>query len=176
MFGLRVVSKRYKFKTLFGPLFSKLSAYRWIFYEESFFLPLLMADESEYDYKTERYISGPGVDFQKDIITLSEQGWCFSKAAVFSKYAEGVTEDWNGLFGFQKLCFQPLEWTKKYSQVKPISEFVNKTVDVCFLNVDAAYWEIHCRNEAWISLLKTHLCSLPEVEWKCCDISESDGL
>ncbi|MEK8017351.1 MAG: hypothetical protein VSS75_010830 [Candidatus Parabeggiatoa sp.] len=176
MFGLRVVSKRHNFKVLFEPIFSDLKFYSWIFYEDSFFLPILMAEKSEYDYETEKYMSGPGVDFQNDMIALSEDEWYFSKTELFSKYVEGVKEDWNGLFGFQKMLIQPHEWAKKYSTVKDISEFVNNTVDICFLNVDAAYWEIHCRNKRWIALLKEHLRSLPKVEYEACEIRKSHGL
>jgi hypothetical protein len=180
MFGLRVVSKKNKFKELFEPIFSDMKGYSWVFGCDSFFLPTFMAEKSEYDDKKEKYMSGPGVDFENDIKALYDSdvrdGWCFSKTDILSKYGEGVNEDWNGIFGFQKLLIQPHEWVKKYSEVKNPSEFVNRTVDICFLNVDAAYWEIYCKNERWMAIIKEHLRSLPKVDSYVCDLSKSYGL
>ncbi|EDN67589.1 hypothetical protein BGP_5361 [Beggiatoa sp. PS] len=177
MFGLRVLSKKNKFKELFEPIFSDLKGYKWLFGCDSFFLPMFMAEKSDYDYEKEKYVSGAGVEFENDMTALHDsEDWCFSKTDILSKYGEGVNEDWNGIFGFQKMLIQPHDWVKKYSEVKNQSEFVNRTVDICFLNVDAAYWEIHCKNQQWIAIIKEHLRSLPKVESYACDISKSYGL
>ena len=111
MYGLKIVSSK-KFYDLFNIIFDDVKGYRWIFDHNSFYITEELEDQSKYDYENDTYVSGPVIQFVKDIQPISpeQNDWHCSNTDILTKYGKGTNEDWNSIFGTADKSFNQKEW------------------------------------------------------------------
>jgi hypothetical protein len=178
MNGIRIRGKL-PFRELFSPIFPALRGLSWITLHDAFQLPSAWFDESSFDETSERYTSGPCAEFQQDVSVISDAtgdvtyGYS-SRSDLFPKYAEAVTEDWNTIFGIRAPIDDPLAWLDRFYDARDRAAYVSGA-DVCFLNIDAAFWEFYARESQLIETLRSHLRGLP-VSVEGCTLEDTVGL
>jgi hypothetical protein len=149
----------------------------WITLTEAFQLPAAWVDESSYDETSGRFTSGPCAELERDVSFVSEGAAEYgysSRADLFPKYADAVSEDWNTIFGFRAPIDDPLAWLKGYYDASERARYVSDA-DVCFINIDAAFWELYARDPRLIETLRGHLRGL-DVSVVDCVLKDSYGL
>jgi hypothetical protein len=182
MNGIRIRGKK-RFRELFSPIFPQLRGLTWITRDQAFQLPAAWIDESSFDEASESFTSGPCAEFEQDVSLLSEGAanvagpvrYGFSsRSDLFPKYADAIAEDWNAIFGFRAPIDDPLAWLKGYYDTGDRAAYVSEA-EVCFLNIDAAFWEFYARDPRLIETLRSHLRG-PGVSVDDCVLEDTFGL
>src|SRR3712207_2914799 len=178
MNGIRIRGQL-PFRKLFSPIFPGLRGLSWITRHGAFQLPAAWFDESSFDETSERFTSGPCAEFEQDVSVISDatgdvrHGYS-SRSDLFPKYADAVSEDWNGIFGFRAPIDDPRAWLKGFYDARDRAAYVS-VAEVCFLNIDAAFWEFYAQDPQLIEALRSHLGGL-DVSVESCNLEDTFGL
>ena len=132
MQGLRIINKC-RFHDNFAPLFEELKGLHWLLEDDSLFFPPHLEDISTYDANG-IYMSGPGIDFQKNRVHLivDDNSWSVFKNDIFPLYSFGVKEDWNLIWGF-KPNIDLSKWAIDYWSVENRTEYICEILKSVFL-------------------------------------------
>ncbi|HVM60870.1 MAG TPA: hypothetical protein VMV72_08385 [Verrucomicrobiae bacterium] len=132
------------FAAFFRPILSQLAAYHWVYDELPF-----------------RGGGGEDESFEHLIETVCSEGY-IPPATLLPKFAHYVIEDWADLYGFQKS--PDVAATRRHLRESPTDyEWLSRTVDICFFNVDGAWWEVYARDEALLAAVRQHVTRLPDI-------------
>jgi hypothetical protein len=167
MHGIRIVSKD-AFLDLFSPLLSVINGYKWLFDADAFTI--------DTDHESNL--------FSNEFLAITEKTWrgtlkeygCFCEHDIFPKYAKYVVEDWNSIYAVKELKGAPIDWFKSCFKSSDRAKFIDSTVSLCFLNIDAAYWEFYSQDERHVKIVSEHASSLNGTRIEKCILSKSSGL
>jgi hypothetical protein len=139
-----IPAERRSFTALFRPILPKLAEFHWI-YEE---LP---------------FRGGGGMDerFEQLIETVCAEGY-IPPDTLLPRFAHYVVSDWAELYGFQ--ARPDVATIRRRLRESPSDyEWLSKVTDLCFFNVDGAWWEMYARDERLLDAVRQHLTSSPEI-------------
>jgi len=167
------------FHFYFNPIFKFLSGHHWIIERDSFNWPLDWHVNSPYEESNNTYTEGP----MKKVFDLfsqiqDQENSLYAAPGLMPTYAEYVKDDWNTLFGFKIGLSSPQKWMQRFDieNHEERVDWVQKTADIGFLNVDAAYWEIHARNIKIIETVQNHLKNIEGIQISPQDLATSYGI
>lgn len=180
MHGLRIQKRRgartqVDFRTCFRSILPTFDDHCWIVQQGAFLqFPLDWVDASTYDEPRGRHVDGPLGRF--DALRLdAADGYESYGPGLLPEFAAGITEDWNELFAFLEPVSSLRDWVaRRFGDER--AEHVAATATACFLNVDAAYWEIHARDAGMIEVVRSDMESEPSVIVQEASLAGSHGL
>ncbi|MCB1053506.1 MAG: hypothetical protein KDC71_23085 [Acidobacteria bacterium] len=161
----RSISERL-FPKYFEPVFDDLSSLNWIIRAGAFWWREPWSEMSEEEFDRE---FGQFFDYSRD------RNFLISKRPILPLFAPSLKDDWNFLFGFRQVPADPESWIQQYWSANVRSGFVSKSTDVCFVNVDALFWEMFSNVPEWLSKARTHLQTLLDVKVSDMPIEQSHG-
>jgi hypothetical protein len=182
MNGYRIVTNRIikenerSFKLLFKSIFPRISTMWSLFRVNSFLWPAEWEDNSEYDNLLRKYISGPMKKFS-DITTMfsyKDMNYYYGEPGVIPLFADYLNEDWNLLITFDKPLQDPELWICELDKVDNKTDFIGKSIETCFINLDGSVWEIYTNNLADLEIIKKNLNSVREISFSEQDFEYSD--
>jgi hypothetical protein len=133
------------FTAFLQPILPQLAAFHWIYDD---LLPF-------------RGGGGKDESFEKLIETVCTEGY-IPPNTLLPRYAHYVIDDWAGLYGFQK--YPDVAAMRNHLRHSPTDyEWLNRVVDICFFNVDGAWWEIYAREASLLEAVRQHIPSLPDI-------------
>jgi hypothetical protein len=132
-----------RFEVFFQPILPKLAAFHW------FCEPVFPFDRGE-GSEDETFA-------QIDDSAL----WPIPPGTLLPRFAHFVTNDWADLYGFLQPPDEEVRARLGRGVLDP--RRLSAVVDVCFFNVDGAYWEIYARDDQMLSDVARHVGQLPDV-------------
>lgn len=135
MKGLRVSNKN-TFNEIFSCIFDELNGLHWLMESDTF-----------------AYIETDSLDKISKLNT-KDDNWYISKEDIFPSYSKLVDEDWNIIYGFKPESTDLKVWAKDYWVIKDRAEYISLFCDICFINIDASYWEIYSNNQNILNIIK----------------------
>jgi hypothetical protein len=135
-------AERRSFTAFFRPIFPQLAAFHWIYSDR---IPFAGVDE----------------DFEALVETICADGH-IPPDTLLPKFARFVRENWTDLYGFQKR--PDVAEVRRQLQRNPTDyEWMSQNVDLCFFNVDGAWWEIYARDESLLEAVRRHAAGLSDI-------------
>ncbi len=156
-------SDRYSdFYFFFSSIFEKTTEFHWLLdggYGIVFDLPNEWFTNAWYDEKTDMHRSAKLDEFESHILIdrRDEKSSILTTPDFLKKYGKFILDDWWDIIGF---CTPPRDIDNYLNELNKIQDppekalFLDKTADICFFNVDAAYWEIFAKDESILKRIK----------------------
>jgi len=157
------------FTFFFEPILNELEGYYWITDAEAFIWPEEWDDESEYSEELNEYVTGPLKRISELYKTIKqyELDFKYGEPDIMPKYAIYIKNDWNSLYAFKVPANDPVAWCESYYSLRSksgneLAEFFKRTLELCLVNIDGAYWVLCTRNSNMIDKVKEHMRSFKE--------------
>ncbi len=153
------------FSRYFSSIKSYLSSYYWIIESDglTYRFPKEWYDDEWYDEETDETRSTKLDEFNSDIL-VNHSNYVLTKPCFIPKYCDYFLDDWCDIIGFEKIPEH--DFWKIYcsyiSDRQKLNAFLNDTCDICFFNIDAAYWEIFAKNQELLDLVYDNMKSQKE--------------
>ena len=146
------------FVYFFSSIIDKTTEFYWLIeggYGLIFNLPESWFEDAWYDEKYDIEHSVKLDEFESHFILdrRSEKSFILTEPDFLKKYAKYIVDDWWDIIGFYKPPHDIEDYFKKLSEIyNPLEKanFLDKTADICFFNIDAAYWEIFAQDHSII--------------------------
>lgn len=116
---------------------------------------------------------GSGDGFEVLAETTCSEGY-IPPDTLLPKFARFVTEDGAHLYGFQER--PDVAVIRQHLQRSPDYEWVSQHLDICFFNVDGAWWEIYAKDEALLETVRQHVAGLPDITLQGTRLTRRDDL
>jgi hypothetical protein len=169
-----------EFPFIFKPILEDLKEYYWLVNHDTFFFPVEWYDQSTYDKKTDTYIAGPIKEVYSKFEIIGSHGEALlGIPQIMPLYAQYIKDDWNRLIAFSEKPKDIKAWLKMYrgqKRTKERADFISKTVDIGFANVDGAYWEIFTKKTELIDKLKKYLDGIEGIKIEENKLEQSYGI
>src|SRR6185369_14927806 len=137
-----IPAERRSFTAFFNPIFPQLAAFHWIYPDT---IPFLGADNV----------------FERLVDSSCSEGY-IPPDTLLPKFAHFIEEDWMELCGFR----QPPDVVaaRRHLRESPTDyAWLSSVADICFFNVDGAWWEIYARDESLLEAVRRHLAGLHDI-------------
>lgn len=155
MIGLRIYGQA-SFAQIFEPVLHRLDGLVWVTaFRDAWSFPPEWEDASAFNPDAAAYTSGPLAEFHHDFQLLAGSGGYLSTIDIFPKYAAAVGER-QVIFGIRTTPEVAAQWLDRWywgkrSYLQAVTE-----AEVSFIG-DESWWEFYARNEALLTILKSHL-------------------
>lgn len=137
-----ISAERRSFTAFFHPILPQLAAFHWIYLDT---IPFAGVDEH----------------FETLAETTCAAGH-IPPDTLLPKFAHFVIEDWVDLYGFRASPDVP--GIRQHLHKSPTDyEWLGQVADICFFNVDGAWWEIYARDKALLEAVRHHVTSLSDI-------------
>jgi hypothetical protein len=128
------------FYRYFSIILPELSNYSWVFEEDC-----LSMEEKRWN------------ELDKLILEKKDQ-YKYAKPGFIQKFANFIHDDWCNIFGFTSPIDNLDNFIKKYWASKnDRNKFLSQTVDIYFVNIDAAFWEVYSKNENLLTIVSSEV-------------------
>ena len=135
MKGFRLNNKK-TFDEIFSCVFDKLNGLYWLMESDTF-----------------GHLGTGSLDKVSKLFE-NDENWYISKEDIFPEYSKLVDEDWNIIYGFKPECTDLKIWAKDYWDINDRAEYISLFCEICFINIDALYWEIYSNNQNILNIIK----------------------
>jgi hypothetical protein len=149
-----IAAERRSFAAVFCPILPQLGALHWI-YPDS--IPILGGD----------------ADLAALVEHKCSEGY-IPPGTLLPKYAHFVVNDWAELYGFRVAPNVPA--TREKLRGGRDYTWLSGVVDVCFFNVDGAWWEVYATDQALIQTVRQHILGLPDISIQERLLAQRDSL
>ncbi len=140
------------FAIFFEPIFPTLKKYHWLYLEQPF-----------------SYDEDKTGDCGRAIQGIPANDGYIAPNTLLPKYSRFVCGNWNNLFGFESMPDAPLMFSRLMTRD---GVFFEKAIDLCFFNVDAAYWDFYAKEEELLRVVTKHASSLAGVQVEQVEFSD----
>lgn len=106
---------------------------------------------------------GCGPAFEERSSSVSPVEQFHHQLRLMSEIAPYVRDDWNSLYGFAQLPFDPARVVALWAQDEQNSEFL-KRADFIFQNWDGAFWTFYTHNAALLERVQHDLANEPGIK------------
>lgn len=132
-----------QFEVFFQPILPKLAVFHW--YCEPVF-PFARGAESE----------------DEEFAQIDESAlWPIPPGTLLPRFAHFMENDWVDLYGFLQPPAEEIQRRLEGGVVN--TRLLSGIVDICFFNVDNAYWEIYARDDQMLNDVARHVGRFPDV-------------
>jgi hypothetical protein len=136
------------FALFFAPILPRIQTIHWLYHS----WPFVRGDE-EFDREVAKLPPNNG--------EYNEGFGYIPPDLLLPRFARYVTNDWASFYGFHQ---KPD--AKKFFEAMPDGQdgaFLSRTVDLCFFNVDAVWWDFYSRDESLIAAVRKHAATLKHI-------------
>jgi hypothetical protein len=157
--------KSNEFTMYFSKVFDIIDKLNWIFYFESFKVP--MENDNWEDvlniFETDLQYNG-----------ISSDGYfLYSKKDLFNKFGEYVRDDWNDMLGFDSEIEENLITNLNFKEQKSSNEGLINSVNTIFYNFDSYSWSCFTKNDNLLNIIvnenkKMDFIRIEETSFKKC--------
>lgn len=145
------------FAFFFAPILPELASAYWLY--ESF--PFrTWADDS---------------DYMRLVDTVPGEHGCITPDTFLPRYARFVADDWASLFGFSRAP-SSAEFLSHFVANPRDYTFISERVDLCFFNVDGAWWEFYSQQQEPLDLVAEYASTLSDVRVEAWTLAQRDTL
>jgi hypothetical protein len=129
------------FETFFGPILPRLAAFHWLYDE----FPFAGWEDDD-------------PEFMRLCDARCDEGY-LPPDTLLPKFARYVINDWADLYGFAQ---RPPEDVRRRLGARRQADYrwLSGIVDICFFNVDGAYWEIYAADDRILNEVAAHVAQL----------------
>ena len=137
-----ISKERRSFTAFFQPIFPELASFHWVYPDT---IPF----------------AGSDAEFQELVETTCSVGH-IPPGSLLPRFADFITDDWADLYGFQ--ASPDVAAVRQRLRGSPTDyEWLSRHTDICFFNVDGAWWEIYARDDSLLGTVRRHATGLPDV-------------
>lgn len=136
-----IPAEQRSFAALFHPILPQLAAFHWIYPDT---IPIL----------------GEDADFEILVEATCSEGY-ISPGTLIPKYVHFIINDWAELYGF-RIC-PDVPATLRHLRGGRDYAWLSSVVDICFFNVDGAWWEVYARDQTLLQTVQQHVIGLPNI-------------
>lgn len=137
-----IPAERRSFTAFFRPIFPELASFHWIYPDR---IPF----------------GGPDEEFETLAETTCSEGY-IPPDTILPRFARFFIQDWCDLFGFRHL--PDVAVTLQQLREQPSDyEWMSAQTDICFFNVDNAFWEIYARDRGLLETVRQHVAGLSDI-------------
>ncbi|MEQ8187595.1 MAG: hypothetical protein ABRQ39_06445 [Candidatus Eremiobacterota bacterium] len=166
-----------EFTFFFKAILPELFYYYWIIDRDCFKWPVEFHHLSTYNSDTDEYEDGPMKEILFFFSPIEENNnYYLGLPGLLPEYASYISNDWNCILGFKAKPDSPGEWIKKYWNAKNRGHYVARTVDICFTNIDGAYWEFFTKKEELFESIRYSLQNIEGIRISEQSIENSYGI